>query len=326
FARRLSAGLLGFLLFGFSIAQAGPLYTVTVGDGPDNYPTITKQGATAVEATLNSSIPITDASTTKNEFAAAGPSGLRASARVTESASFSGKFPALAGASDIGLADAKIQLDDLRFRAGLDDRSAAIASLNLDLSGTFLTNVNAFFDPGGDPPIYFASARASALVALNVIVPDVNFNGSPQAQQFAFFQSTDTFGNFTGSLFDSGTITTQPFLFHAGLNRLTLELFIRVQGDAGGFSTSFDAISDSLVDFSHTVTFATHGPVFNLPDGYSANSDEAQITDNRFVSSTVAPAGVPEPASLTILAIGALELMGYSWWRRKQNCLYPGPR
>jgi hypothetical protein len=307
-AQGLSAGLLGFLIIGTSVAQATPLYTATVGDGQDGYPTLTRNGPMAVEATLNSSVPVGDNATdTKNQFAAAGPSGLRASPRVTLSAAYSGSIPVLGDASDIGFADAKMQLDDVRFRGINGDRSGStLASLNLDLSGTFLTNVNAFADPG-NPAMYGASARASASVSVMVSVTDPIF-GTVQGDSFSFFQSNDTSGNLTGSLFDSGRFTTKPFSFYNGIdNKLTIELYIRVQGDAGGFSTSFDAFADGLADFGHTVTFATSGPVFNIPDGYSVNSVEAQISGNLFV---------PEPASLTLLGVGVVVVLG---WRSRRR-------
>ncbi len=305
FTRYLSAALLGFLIIGTSVAQGTPLYTATVGDGQDGYPTVTNNGPMAVEATLNSSVPVGENATdTKNQFAAAGPSGLRASPRVTLSAAYSGSIPALGDASDIGFADAKMQLDDVRFRGINGDRSGStLASLNLDLSGTFLTDVNAFGDG--------ASARASASVSVMVSVTDPIF-GTVHGDGFSFFQSNDTSGNVIGSLFDSGRFTTKPFSFYNGIdNNLTIELYIRVQGDAGGLSTSFDAFADGLTDFGHTVTFATSGPVFNIPDGYSVNSAEAQISGNVFV---------PEPASRILLAVGVVVVLG--WRSRRRATLF----
>ena len=49
---------------------------------------------------------------------------------------------------------------------------------------------------------------------------------------------------------------------------MTVELTTRITGDAGGVGKSLDAFADSLADFAHTLTFTTHGPVFDLPGGY----------------------------------------------------------
>ena len=226
-----ACGLLGCFLIGTPIIQAAPVFTATVGYAAAGYPTLTNKGPTAVEAALSSSVPSGGGTDTKNEFAAAGPSGVRASARVTLSAAYSGAFAAFGGPADTGTADAKAQFDDLRFRGFNGDRSGStVASLNLDLSGTFLTNVNAFFDPDPDNP-YTASANTFTAVQVSVIVPNVLFGGTPQSQSFSYFQNRDTSGTFIGSLFDSGRITTQPFSFYNGVdNQLIIELFVRVQG------------------------------------------------------------------------------------------------
>lgn len=280
--RTLFPSVLGLAFVATAAGQTlPPRYSATVGVDP--YDTLTNKGPTAVEATLNSSVPIgMFGSDTKNQFAAAGPSGLRASARVTLTASYSGKVASLGDGSDVGLADAVMRLDDLRFRGINGDRSGTTTvPLHLDLSGTFLGNVNAFSDSA---PGSFAKAAVSEAVQVTVTVPDVIFGGTAQAQEFSYFQSRDSLGNIEGSLFDSLTVTTQPFKFYNGVdNKMTVELFTRVTGEAGGIAKSFDAIADSLADFSHTLTFAKHGPVFDLPEGYSANSAEAQIIGNSFL-------------------------------------------
>jgi hypothetical protein len=50
------------------------------------------------------------------------------------------------------------------------------------------------------------------------------------------------------------------------------------------------------------------GPVFNLPDGYSANSPEADILNNAFT---------PEPSTWAMLATGAIALLLFR--RRKSS-------
>jgi len=55
-------------------------------------------------------------------------------------------------------------------------------------------------------------------------------------------------------------------------------------------------------------SFATTGPVFNLPAGWTANSVDGTIVNNRFV---------PEPATAFLIALGLLGLTG--WRRRAPN-------
>ncbi len=61
----------------------------------------------------------------------------------------------------------------------------------------------------------------------------------------------------------------------------------------------------SIADFSNTLTFVQNGPVFDLPAGYTANSLEAGIVNNRFTPADGANV-VPEPSSIILWGIGAL--------------------
>ena len=64
-------------------------------------------------------------------------------------------------------------------------------------------------------------------------------------------------------------------------------------------------------DFAGTLSFATDRPVFNLPPGFTANSVDAQITDNTFSPAGPAPTpspSVPEAGSLMMLASGCVLL------------------
>jgi len=67
--------------------------------------------------------------------------------------------------------------------------------------------------------------------------------------------------------------------------------------------------ASGTIDFSHTFGFSTSGPVFGLPAGFTAESQEAHIVDNNFV-------GLPEPSTLVLTAMGLLG-MGFVTWRKK---------
>jgi hypothetical protein len=68
------------------------------------------------------------------------------------------------------------------------------------------------------------------------------------------------------------------------------------------------------MDFSHTLIFPTDGSVFNLPPGFTANSAEGDIVNNRFVSP--AQSATPEPASLTLFGLGVVSMAGVKVWRK----------
>src|SRR5262249_9153108 len=56
-------------------------------------------------------------------------------------------------------------------------------------------------------------------------------------------------------------------------------------------------ITSANADFGGTLTFATDGPVFNLPPGFTVNSAAAHIIDNTFSPS------VPEPLTIALAFI-----------------------
>jgi hypothetical protein len=71
--------------------------------------------------------------------------------------------------------------------------------------------------------------------------------------------------------------------------------FARVSFGAGpGRTTGFASFGD-------TFGFPTSGPVANLPDGYTLNSLDGHIVNNRFV----VPEAVPEPSSLVLVLVAA---------------------
>lgn len=56
--------------------------------------------------------------------------------------------------------------------------------------------------------------------------------------------------------------------------------------------------------FANTLSFPSDGPVFNLPEGFTASSEEAMIVDNRFVPEPSATAG----SAAALAAVAALAL------------------
>jgi hypothetical protein len=66
-------------------------------------------------------------------------------------------------------------------------------------------------------------------------------------------------------------------------------------------------------EFSNSLDFELDGNLFNLPDGYTANSPTSFIVDNRFTPLVTA---VPEPESVALLAFG---LAAIGLVRRRQG-------
>jgi len=112
-----------------------------------------------------------------------------------------------------------------------------------------------------------------------------------------------------GSVGFSVVFSSSAFLAPVGVP-FTVELDL----DTNAFVTnelgeSFRTFANT--DFAGTLSFATDRPVFNLPPGFTANSVDAQITDNTFSSASPTPTpspSVPEAGSLMLLASGCVLL------------------
>jgi len=119
-----------------------------------------------------------------------------------------------------------------------------------------------------------------------------------------------TTSNFNTSI--AGTYTTQPVLVPLNVP-VALRIYVATNagsGDPGSFAGA---------DFSHSLDFPTGVPLFNLPDGYTANDANMFIFDNQFQPPSTSAA--PEPATWPAVLIGIGTL---AWYRKRRHAQNPG--
>lgn len=110
-----------------------------------------------------------------------------------------------------------------------------------------------------------------------------------------------TTGLLTG--FDGDDILTIPDLLLpvGSLFSVSMELTVQTILSYNSFEPTFT--SSANVAFDHTVTFATDGAIFGLPEGYTVNSVSARIVDNQL-------APVPVPPALWLLSSALVPFAG----------------
>jgi hypothetical protein len=211
--------------------------------------------------------------------------------------------------------------------------SAVTASLNFDLSGqlfVFAINSNttavadvsvSYFGPLGPLPrdrlVATAHNHVTGSPSSVVSASRGDTPGTPggifdvYAQAPSFSETFDIFVNLTNATSPSFLAPVgQPFFFGFGLS------------NSGGVSNTGGpaaVFGRARSDFGSTLQFASTGPVFNLPDGFTINSVDALITDNRWTGAVTGPAPVPEPATLTLVAGSIISGIAVRWRRRRRS-------
>jgi hypothetical protein len=162
-------------------------------------------------------------------------------------------------------------------------------SLNMELTGGFLFGSAA--DPGSTAAV--ASVQAAVWVYINGVVVGSGSHYEYADTRFAPYRSTGGMLAAWGS--SNPLITTPNFDVQSGV---PFDVQIRLSTFAEALvssSVGSGGTAEANTDFSHTFSFTTSGPVFNLPLGYSANSADANIVNNQV-------AAVPEPSSFALAA------------------------
>lgn len=272
-------------------AQAEAEFKVSLG--PSGMPplALVVSGAPAAEARdyVN---PPNFRSSTYGGSADVGYLGARTTAYVTGSSQFSGDN------AHGGSATVHFRFDDLVFvnLESPEDTTPVAASLNFTLDGTF-----AFSGTVSDrAALNHASIRVRDYSAYGVI-KETGFYGVYADPELG----ANTSGIFAGLArtehFD-GSFTTPDRLFDVGVPQVFgIELTA-----AASANTSLAEGRMASADFLHTLGFVPGMPVFNLPDGYTANSADGRIVNNLFV-----PTAIPEPHACAAVGLLLLGLVAH---------------
>ena len=180
-------------------------------------------------------------------------------------------------------------------------------------ANTFMTSMN--FDLNGAMGLGGNKTSGDSIeVIFDVFIGSLQYRYSFRTGGNANEVISNSFGSLSGTIngdldrldFDLDLTTSQ---FEASL-QAPLSVSIAISAitgmDAGNVSSAF-------VDFYNSGTFAVGRPVFNLPDGYTANAGN-YLVNNRY-GAVVSP--VPEPGTLALFSLG-LAALGLSR-RRKTN-------
>ncbi|MCB1739477.1 MAG: hypothetical protein KDK91_03850 [Gammaproteobacteria bacterium] len=202
-----------------------------------------------------------------------------------------------------GQARASFTIDDIQFTGGSPGTLVEVTPL-FEVSG----DLSRFALPGSDGTVMSASSLIDLDIEFGPAPGGTNFSGRMTSifQQRGFDPPDFEFnaiGDLSGVTFPA-TIALDPFTAVVGLD-YTLTVSLRVQSLAqlGGIPTGTHngTISSSAL-FGSTVSFPTTGPVFLLPDGFSATSLSASIESNEWTGTLVSVAPVPLPGALGLLA------------------------
>jgi hypothetical protein len=120
-------------------------------------------------------------------------------------------------------------------------------------------------------------------------------NGNP-----GLYSGSGFLSNFSGQ----GTVTSGQITLPTN-TPFTLELDASLTSDIKFSNTAGSA--SSIGNFGDTLSFATTGPVFNLPDGDTASSISGNVVGNNYLGDIYA--AVPEPATCGILGVAAIGLL-----------------
>ncbi len=279
-------------------ATAAPIYFARAETGAGSPTSQQFQSDQAVTATTSIMYMPSGGVATADISATAGPGGLRASAVAAVNVPGSG----LGGGGAIGVGTARVILSDIVISAlpGTTPSLTVDFSLSITLSGSLDSQALIGFP-------HIGSAGGSATVAVSGVLAGVSFTGDRTKMTTATAATgvvTDFAITGTGILAGSAGVVLTPIATVALDTPFMLDLTLSASASAGysygGTTTaSTAALATASADFDNTLTLGSGGQVFNLPPGYTANSVDGRIVNNRLV---------PEPPTLALLGAGVAGL------------------
>jgi hypothetical protein len=232
---------------------------------------------------------------THQEIAAASYGTLRGSANA-DVLNVSNFFPIFSGSLTGAQESSDFFLDDLVITGPPGN---ILVSFNFVISGS----IGATIESTGPTAFYQSSARVKA----RVINLQSSFGGSGfelgemNVDAAGNVARTGIFGSFPVNSDGMALGTTPAITTFAGDTAIQFWLGLETSAAAlVGFGAE-PGRANGYAAFNDTFGFPTSGPVANLPEGYTLNSLDGHIVNNRFVGA----AAVPEPSSLVLVLVAA---------------------
>lgn len=174
------------------------------------------------------------------------------------------------------------------------------ASMNVLISGY----VKAYYSDPNNVRIGGGRGYANLLLVLDTT------QSTGTAEAFASFYGSDSI---TGIFPTSAGLGTHLFTFNNAMATsgavtvpLNIPILVKLRLEAGAHTSGYIGQARGVGEAELTAQLRTFGDVFNLPNGFSAESTDFNIVDNQVQT--------PEPGTLLLSGIGLLAL---GLWRRR---------
>lgn len=142
-----------------------------------------------------------------------------------------------------------------------------LISVNIHVSGSQILNAS-------------ANGISNSNLTISFYKNDSQMNGARHAYYISNGTLTNDHTGFLTNFDGDDVVKSDPFPVPAN-TPFKLTVGISANASVSSFFPN-SSNSTSTTDFSHTLTFATDRPVFQLPAGYTANSAQAGIINNTF--------------------------------------------